>query len=268
MEGKGELSDTIAYEFVERLNRLGKPGIVGYMSDFDPKGTDMPVSMARKIEKFRREGKLEHDAFLFPIAVKKEQIDKYGLPRKVIPQSKETGRGAKAYETLIDRWEKRMGKGRCELVALEAKPGLYEKIVRDALTAWRPRDSEIRDEVNKVKSKAREKIKKSVEDALVDRQDALEKLFDEQRELLKKLEEVLPDKEELDEKFGEAKKLLDDKPEQDILRSTKDDLAHPEIELPEILMDAPSPVLLDTRRSYEDQLDIYRKWKDNGTLEE
>jgi hypothetical protein len=50
MTGVGEISTTRCQEFVDRVARDGRPCRILYVSDFDPKGRQMPVSVARKIE--------------------------------------------------------------------------------------------------------------------------------------------------------------------------------------------------------------------------
>lgn len=268
VEGEGELSDTIAHDFICRLNRLGKPGVALYLCDFDPKGTDMPVSMARKIEKFKVTGELQQEAFLAPIAVRKDQIRKYGLPRKYIKKSDETGTGAKAYKTLVNDWERRMDEGACELQALEAMPDLYEKAVEDALLSWRVDPEELENEKKKLIDSVKKEIKLLVREALVEKQGELEKLFEKQKNLAQKMREVLPDEGELNEKFRGARELLDGRPDEDALSSVRRNLKAPRVSPPEIDLKPPNPVLLDTRQSYGEQLLSYRTWQSEGELKE
>src|SRR5262249_37748384 len=48
--GLGEMSLTRVEQLIERLQTIKRPVRILYVSDFDPAGDDMPVSVARKIE--------------------------------------------------------------------------------------------------------------------------------------------------------------------------------------------------------------------------
>lgn len=52
--GLGELSITAVVGAIRRIKRMGKPARILYISDFDPAGAGMPISVARKIEYFIR----------------------------------------------------------------------------------------------------------------------------------------------------------------------------------------------------------------------
>ena len=52
--GLGELSITATLALVHRLEQALKPARIFYVSDFDPAGQSMPVSVSRKVEYFVR----------------------------------------------------------------------------------------------------------------------------------------------------------------------------------------------------------------------
>ena len=60
VEGEGDLSLTIAAEFVRRVDEAGKPAIILYLSDFDPKGDHMSSAMAGKLAWLEARGDLDH----------------------------------------------------------------------------------------------------------------------------------------------------------------------------------------------------------------
>ena len=64
VQGEGDLSYTVANDFVERVNDAGKPAIVLYLSDFDPAGVNMPNAMASKICWLNRDDRLEQRAMV------------------------------------------------------------------------------------------------------------------------------------------------------------------------------------------------------------
>lgn len=145
--GLGELSITAVHSLMERIEASGKPTRIFYVSDFDPAGECMPVSVSRKIEYFVHERQLGADVKLLPIMLTTEQCKKFRLPRTPI---KET-------ERRRDGFEDRHGTGATELDALEAlHPGQMRLIVRNAIReyfdvdAWNEavkKNKQIKDEV-------------------------------------------------------------------------------------------------------------------------
>jgi len=131
--GAGELSITAVLALIERVKRADRPCRLFYISDFDPAGYGMPISVARKIEFFLREYDLALDIRLEPIALTKEQVIRYRLPRTPIKPT-ELRRGA---------FEDVHGEGAVELDAIEAMyPGELAAIVEKAILAYHDPDIE------------------------------------------------------------------------------------------------------------------------------
>lgn len=125
--GAGELSITAILDLLRRVQQAQRPVMLGYVSDFDPAGYGMPVSVARKIEFYARELDLRKQVILQPIALTGEQIAAYRLPRVPIKDS-EARRG---------RFEDIHGQGAVELDALEAlHPGELARIVEAAIAPY------------------------------------------------------------------------------------------------------------------------------------
>ncbi|APX98669.1 hypothetical protein [Natronorubrum daqingense] len=137
VEGEGDLSLTIASEFVQRVEAAGKPAVVLYLSDFDVIGDGMASAMAGKVAWLDERGDLTQRVCIEQVAVTQDQVERFGLPRKPISESEYTGTGGKAYDTLVSEWEERKGAGACELNTLEQIPALYKQIVRDAVEPYR-----------------------------------------------------------------------------------------------------------------------------------
>jgi hypothetical protein len=118
--GSGELSVTACVNVVERAEQSGRPVRILYVSDFDPKGRDMPVSVARKIEHRVYLKGLNHLKIqLRPIVLTHEQCIAYRLPRTPIKDRKRAAAFAQ-----------RFGAGATELDALEAlRPGEPRNII-------------------------------------------------------------------------------------------------------------------------------------------
>jgi len=126
--GVGELSLTHCNWLVQRALAHGKPVRILYVSDFDPAGARMPVSVARKVEHIIRRDGLDLDVRLDPLVLTREQVERYRLPRIPI---KDTDLGKRHFED-------RFGEGATELDALEAlHPGELGRIVTAAIRRYR-----------------------------------------------------------------------------------------------------------------------------------
>ncbi len=120
--GLGELSITAVRRLVEeRVREADKPVRIFYISDFDPAGECMPVSVARKIEYFvRLDEEAGYDVKLKSIVLTRDQCEHYKLPRTPIKETERRKAG----------FEERHGTGATELDALESlHPGELSKII-------------------------------------------------------------------------------------------------------------------------------------------
>ena len=125
--GLGELSITATLALAHRLQAAGKPARIFYVSDFDPAGQSMPVSVSRKVEYFVRTLGLEVDVRVFPVILTVEQVQAYQLPRTPI---KDTERRRVGFE---DRY----GEGAVELDALEALyPGELQAVLEQCIQCY------------------------------------------------------------------------------------------------------------------------------------
>jgi hypothetical protein len=119
--GAGELSITAAKVLAQRIEQIGKPARILYISDYDPAGQSMPVAVSRKLEYFARNEQLDIDVRLFPVVLTANQVAQYQLPRTPIKES----------ERRKESFEARHGQGATELDALEAlRPGELQRILR------------------------------------------------------------------------------------------------------------------------------------------
>lgn len=129
---EGEVSITATYDIGVRIEDAGKPTRVFYISDFDPAGMSMPVAMSRKVEYMLQHYNIEHEVKVKPIALNRDQVKQYRLPRTPI---KETESRAKNFEDVF-------GRGAVELDALEAlHPGVLAEIVETELSRYHSRSA-------------------------------------------------------------------------------------------------------------------------------
>lgn len=120
----GEISDTMLYRMASVGAEDGRRMIVFCLSDCDPAGWQMTVSIARKLQAFQA---FEFPSLEFevrPIALTPEQVRTYGLPYTPLKES----------ERRADKWRRAMGVEQTEIDALATlNPRLLREIVRDAL---------------------------------------------------------------------------------------------------------------------------------------
>lgn len=125
--GLGEMSITAAHELMGRVQQAGRPGRILYISDYDPAGHGMPVSVSRKIEYFIETRYPDLDVKLYDVCLTAEQVDDYNLPR--VP--------SKATDKRKARWDTIHGQGAVELDALEAlHPGELGNILSEWMLRW------------------------------------------------------------------------------------------------------------------------------------
>jgi hypothetical protein len=125
----GEFSISAVVDFLKRVRQANRAARILYISDFDPAGLGMPISVARKIEycQYRYEQFAGFDIRLHPIALDSEQVKRYGLPRVPVKDS----------DRRKTNFEAAFGVGQVELDALEALyPGVLGEIVGEAFLRY------------------------------------------------------------------------------------------------------------------------------------
>jgi hypothetical protein len=125
--GPGEISHTLVYGIAKDGVEDGRPLAVLTVTDFDPGGRQMPVSIGRKLQAFR-------DAFfpdlrfeVIPAALTVEQVREFGLPSTPL----------KTGESRADRWRQEFGVEQTEVDALGTlRPDDLRRIVETALAPY------------------------------------------------------------------------------------------------------------------------------------
>ncbi len=139
--GVGELSLTHCHRRVERVIEHQRATRILYVSDFDPGGDGMPVSISRKIEFLLRRDNLDLDIRLDPLVLTAAQVRRYRLPRIPIKDT----------DLRKDQFENRYGAGAVELDALEGNhPGELRRIVLQAIRPYREPARQQRREIDAV----------------------------------------------------------------------------------------------------------------------
>jgi hypothetical protein len=131
----GEISDTRIHQIAEDASNDGRPLVVFTLTDCDPAGWQMPVSIARKLQAFRdlKFPKLRFE--LVPVALTVEQVRELGLPSTPL---KET-------EKRADRWREAFGVEQTEIDALATlRPDVLREILERAFDPYFDRTLEER----------------------------------------------------------------------------------------------------------------------------
>jgi len=147
--GKGELSITAALAAINRYQRTGKPVRIFYVSDFDPAGAGMPVSMARKLEYFVRNMNLDLDIRLYPVVLTYDQTKAY---TRLLPTP------IKDTERRKTKFEAKYGGGAIELDALEALyPGELRRVLQREMSRYF--DADLKSQVEAAANEIRERLR-------------------------------------------------------------------------------------------------------------
>ncbi len=232
--GAGEMSGTSVRLFLDRAMSEALPARILYISDFDPAGRSMPVSVARKIE-FAQQ---DLDITLDPVVLTEVQCRDYRLPRTPIKESER--RGA--------RFEARFGAGATELDALEAlHPGELARIVSKQIERFLDPDAARAFFVAVGEHKdALRQISAEVHDHYIDEIDDLEREYSE-----------------LVERFGSFSTRAES-----VFERIADHLA--DVEFPHFDPPAPRPrddpaaPMFDAKRDYLTQIAHYHAWQGRG----
>lgn len=260
VEGSGQLSITLARDFINKLNKNKQDGVILYISDFDPAGNDMPVAIARKLQTWMEIGDLKQNAYLHPILLTKEQVIKYNLPQ--VPLS---DRKIKSMGSAATRFLDKAGEGITELQALYVIPNIYEQIVRDAVKPWRASYDEIERVGREKENKLIDEISGKILDYWDTKRDVLQRLFDDMFSFAEKVKHVFPDNEKIKMQYEKGidminKYRIPDKLRDELSKAT-DNISLPSFTSPKIEREPPIDCLYDSRRNSDEQTRILKSYK-------
>ncbi len=163
--GIGESSEIQSRHLAERVQETGMPARIIYMSDFDPAGRSMPVSVARKLEYYIDKFDFDVDVTLNPLVLTEEQCQHYDLPRTPIKKG----------EKRKDKFEEKFGAGATELDALEAlHPGEMAKLLEQEIDRYL--DPTLRERVSEVRWKLNRQLREIEETVTESHQEGIDEL--------------------------------------------------------------------------------------------
>jgi len=239
--GEGELSLTACVQVVDRARATGRPVRILYISDFDPGGQSMPLTVARKIEHQIYQRGLDLDIQVRVVALTREQVIEYDIPP--IPLKETEKRAANFHE--------QHGGLAAELDALEAlHPGELRRILAQEIERYFDPDLAAETEA-------------AAEEFAAELEEITDSVHEEHREQLDELEEAWGEIASLIESWNEraqavwrsiARNLLDAAPD-------PDDHDWPEAREP----DEDDDPLFDSTRDYVEQMDRYKQYQGKST---
>jgi hypothetical protein len=250
--GAGFQSITSVVSMLRERNPLRKPARIFYISDFDPAGENMPTATARQIEFWLPQYAPDLEIKLHHLALTKEQVLQYELPRTPIKESDLRRRG----------FEERNGTGAVELDALEAiHPGELANIVTEAVQQYF--DSDLPENLNEAQDEANDTVEEEWDTEIEPEAEERESIRTQAEAIAEKYADQLAP---LKQKFDEEMEPLRDRME--TLRQAVQDK---QVEFSANVPARPKPAesdadesdwLFDSNRDYEEQIEYYHRHKE------
>jgi hypothetical protein len=188
----GEASDTMIHELAKLGAEDGRRLVVFYLSDCDPAGWQMGVSVSRKLQAFKAGFYPDLDFELRPVALTPDQVREHDLPSEPMKDT----------ESRADRWFEAFGVYQTEIDSIATlQPELLNEIVRDAIRPFF--DTGLDRRVREARHEWEERARESLIDAIGPEQ--LEQLRADAEEKLASLEDeiaALNDGLQIDELYG------------------------------------------------------------------
>ncbi|WP_088901275.1 hypothetical protein [Halorubrum lacusprofundi] len=273
--GQGEFSLGMVEEAVTIASKRDQDLAVVVVSDFDSAGSDMGLSAARKSEVLGALHGVEVEVVRG--AITKAQVEEYGIPgnpsASKVPKGLEEGvRGAKGYETQKELFREYAGQFPVELQGFTSvAPDAFEDELEESLATFYDADlgDRIKSEVREARERAQDRLVDAFEEHRAEIQDALDELhqgldrYDD--EMGPHVDAAIDGLEQL---AAEEKRVRDEcgiRERRDRVEGVVDRVDHravvAEVDVPVPAPDTPGvdDPILDTRRSFLEQLNAYKR---------
>jgi hypothetical protein len=203
----GEISDTLLHTMARVGAADGRPMVVLCLSDCDPSGWQMPISIARKLQALRTLHFPDLDVQVRRVGLLPDHVREFELPSTPL----------KATERRADRWRELMGVEQTEIDALAAlRPDVLRTLLRDAIEPFY--DLTLDDRVESARVQWEAEAQETLEAHLGE--DKLDRLRDQAEARLEELEEL---RDEINDLLNAA---------------VGDDFEFPKVEVPEAEIDS------------------------------
>lgn len=273
--GQGEFSLGMVEEAVTIASKRDQDLAVIVVSDYDSSGSDMGLSAARKSEVLGALHGVEVEVVRG--AITKEQVEEYGIPgnpsASKVPQGLEEGvRGAKAYETQKELFREYAGQFPVELQGFTSvAPDAFEDELEETLATFY--DADLGDRIKAEVREARERAQQRLIDAFEEHREEVQAAIDDLHQGLDRYsEEMIPHVDAAVqglEQVADQEKQVREECEIRERRSRVEEVIervdHRAI-VSEVGVPVPDPdttgvgdPILDTRRSFLDQLQAYKR---------
>ncbi|WP_152421863.1 hypothetical protein [Halorubrum saccharovorum] len=273
--GQGEFSLGMVEEAVTIASKRDQDLAVIVVSDYDAAGADIPISGARKIEVLAALKGIE--AEVVQGAVTKQQVEEYGIPgnpsASKVPKGLEEGvRGAKGYETQKELFREYAGQFPVELQGFTStEPEAFEDELEDALATFY--DADLGDRIKAEVREARERAQRRLADAFAEHRAEIQDALDELHEGLDRYDDemgphvdaAIDGLEQLAAQEQRVREECEIRERRDRVESVVDQVDHRAV-VAEVDVPVPEPEtpgvadpILDTRRSFLEQLQAYKR---------
>lgn len=249
--GGGEMSLDMCFDAVREAKKLDKDLHLFLLVDFDPKGRDMPRSVARKVERIAKE--MGVTAYVHHVTLTREQCQQYALPTVPAKQPRGDSTGAKAYRTHTEIFRRYAGQEPTELNSfMSREPRAYKEALRKAIQPYF--DGELNEKYEETLDDFREEVEENVKDFYEEKKEDI-------NEKRKKIRKAIKDiKEKLEEIEGDLSFEEKFQTFEEVIQFSKDALEDLEFERPDVETVLPDNALLDTTRSYLEQIKKYKEF--------
>lgn len=181
----GESSDALVYALMRDAAEDGRPLVVLYLSDCDPAGYQMAISVARKMQALRDLYFPDVSYRLHRVALTPEQVREFELPSTPLKESERRG----------DRWRAAFGIEQTEIDALATlRPDLLKDLLTDALDRFYDHtlDRRVEDAIREWERQAQELLDASLDpEALATMRENVEPKLGELADLVTEINDAL-----------------------------------------------------------------------------
>lgn len=271
---KGELSLSMCEEAINVAEQRGQDLAVITVTDYDPKGADMPRAAGRKLEILAAMSDADLDVEVVQGALTKDQVREYELPGApgTKPRGLEHGNtGAKGYQTHKDIFRAHAGQHPVEIRAFRSNyPAAFESAVERLVTKFYDTtlDAEIEAAIDEARERATDRLH-----ALFNDRDDVEAAFQDLRVAMERYQEAVEPAFEAaarglerlkdadaaarsDERVDDHRRRLSDRVEELEYQQALRDV---EVPVPEGMVEGVEDAILDTRRGLLEQLRAYAR---------
>lgn len=272
---KGELSLSMCEEAIDVAEQRGQDLAVITVTDYDPKGADMPRAAGRKLEILAAMSDTDVDVDVVQGALTEGQVHEYELPGEPAtkPRGLEHGNtGAKGYETHKDIFKDHAGQHPVEIRAFKSNyPTAFESALEREVRNFY--DDDLEAEIEAAVADAREHARDRLWDVFEAHWPALEAAFDDLQQAMNQYQSrVEPHFEAARQGLAGLKETDADVRDEVGVPDRRDELTNSvesvdyeralrevEVEAPEGMARGVDDAILDTRRGLLEQLRAYAR---------